>query len=122
MEITLIAASVDTPSTSGVNAESRNLISTGSLVLAPRTIARSYTAYPADDFIWSASAANDGSFSYDAVPQKNSGSSYASNQWNSLSSTRMSGSDWHTRNAIFQYALHAGMPTPTNGQLINLYA
>jgi hypothetical protein len=120
--IRLLAASVNTPSTPEVNAEYTSLVPASSLALATRTIARNDTAYPDDDFVWSASASSDGSFTFYAVPQNNSGSGGASSQWEGFFSAQVSGSDWFTHNAVAQYALHGSMPTAMYGQLINLYA
>jgi hypothetical protein len=125
--IRLLTASVDPPPPSEVNAEYVSLVPArrtaldSRTALAPRTRSLSDIAYPSEDYIWSVSAGDDGSFTFYAVPQKNSGNSAAS-QWNGFSSAQQSGSGWYACNAIAQYALQASMPTPMNGQLINLYA
>jgi hypothetical protein len=121
MEIKLLAASVEMPPTSEVNAEYTSLVPSGSALATLKTT-QNDTAYPDDRFVWSASAGTDGTFNFYAMPLKNSGSGDASNQGNSIPSWQVSGSDWYANNAVFQYALHASMPTPMNGQLINLYA
>jgi len=112
--IRLLAAPVDTPPTSEVNAEYSNR-----LALATRS-SPSDTAYPADDYIWSASANSDGSFTFDATPQnsKNTGTSAL---WDGSVFSPASSSDWYTRNAAFQYGLHASMPTPSSGQFVSVY-
>jgi hypothetical protein len=122
MEIKLLATSVDMPPISGENSQSTSLVPTSGLALATRTSTWNDTAYPEDDFVWSASAGSDGSFTFYAVPQKNSGNSDASTQRPSFPSAQISFSDWCTRTAVAQYALHASMPTPMRSQLINLYA
>lgn len=120
-EIRLLAAPVDTPSTSEVNAEYLSLAPASRLALANRASTRSDTIYPGDDFVWLASAGTDGSFTFYAAPQNKSGNSGASSSWDSFSPAQMPGSDWYTRNAIAQYTLHS-MPAATFGQLISLYA
>lgn len=121
--INLLAASVDLPSTSEVNAEYTSLVPASSLALAARTSAwNDDTAYHKDDFIWSAAAGSDGSFTFYAVPQKSSGNSGPSSQLHSFPSAQISPSGWPARNAVAQYALHASMPTPMYGRFINLYA
>lgn len=120
MEIKLLAASVEMPPTSEVNAE--YLVPSGNRALATRKPTQNDTAYPDDRFVWSASARTDGTFDFYAMPLKNSESGDPSNQGNSIPSWQVSGSDWYANNAVFQYALHASMPAQMNGQLINLYA
>jgi hypothetical protein len=122
MDIKLLAASVDTPRTSELNAEYTSLVPSGSRALDTRRSTQKDTAYPDDNFVWSASAGSDGTFNFFAVPPGNSGSGNASGSGNNIPSWQVSGSDWYANNAVFQYALHASMPTPMNGQLINLYA
>jgi hypothetical protein len=119
MDIKLLDGSVEVPPTSEVNAEYTSLVPANRLALATRTVARNYTAYPDDDFVWSASAGSDGTFDFYAMPQKNSGSIGASGQFQSA---QVSVSGWHKQNAIFQYALHASMPQSFYGHAINLYA
>jgi hypothetical protein len=120
--IRLLAAPVDPPPISEVIAEYTSLVPANSLALATRTGERNDTSDPHDDFFWSASAGSDGSSTFLALPQKNSGNEWDSSPWNSFPLAQASGSDWYTQNAIFQYALHASMPATVNGQLINLYA
>lgn len=122
MEIKLLAASVDLPPTSEVTAEYTSLVPTNRLAVSTRSNAQNDTAYPSDNFIWSASASDDGTFNFYAVPQKSSGNAWDSNQWDGSLSSQMSGSGWYMQNAIFQYTLHASMPTPMSGQLVDLYA
>jgi hypothetical protein len=122
MEIKLLAASVNSPSTLEVTAESTGLVPISRVALATQTITQSDTAYPDDSFVWSASADSEGTFTFYAVPQTNSGNERASNQWNGFPWGQVSGSDWNVRNAISQYAQHASMPTAMYGQMINLYA
>ena len=122
MEITLLAAPLDTLPISGDETKSTSLVPASRLALSARTFSRSDTSYPGDDFVWSASAGEDGSYTFYAAPPKNSGSNGASSQWKSYSSSSVSGSDWYTRNAVTQYALHAAMPTAVPGRLVNLYA
>jgi hypothetical protein len=120
MDIKLL--SVDLPPTAEVTAEYTSLVPANRLTVSTRSDARNNTAYPGDNFAWSASASDDGTFDFYAMPQKGSGNERASSQWDGALSSQMPGSGWYMQNAIFQYALHAGMPTPTSGQLINVYA
>lgn len=118
--IKLLAASTDIPITSEVSAEYMSLVPAGRLELANRTAARNDTAYPNDSFVWSASASADGSFHFYAIPSKSYGSDDTAGQSDSF--YQAPSSDWYRNNAVFQYTLHASMPTPMSGQLINLYA
>jgi hypothetical protein len=122
MDIKLLAGSVDMLPASEVNAEYISLVPYGSQAIAPPKSSPDDTAYPSDNFVWSASASEDGTFSFYSIAQKGSGNERSSSQWGGSLSPQVSGSDWYMQNAIFQYALHASMPTPTNGCLVNLYA
>jgi hypothetical protein len=41
--------------------------------------------------------------------------------WDGSVFSPASSSDWYTRNAAFQYGLHASMPTPSSGQFVSVY-
>jgi hypothetical protein len=120
--IRLLPASADMPPTSEVTAEYTSLVPANRLAVSTRSNARNDIAYPSDNFVWSASASDDGTFTFYAMPQKGSGDERASSQWDGSLSSQVSGSGRYMQNAIFQYALHASMPTPMFGQLVNLYA
>jgi hypothetical protein len=121
MEITLLAASVKMPPTSEVNAEYTSLVPVNRLALTARTSARDYSAYPNDNIILSDAADDEGSFHFQSEPLKNFGNDGSSSRWGSFLSAHVFGSGWYTHNALFQYALHASMPSPAYGRLINVY-
>jgi hypothetical protein len=120
--IRLLAASVETPSTSEANPQYLTLVPTSRPPVAAWAITRNDPVYQDDDFVWSASAGSDGSFTFSAASQKNSGTSNDSSRRDGSPATQVSGSDWYMSNAIFQYALHTSLSAPMSGQLINLYA
>jgi hypothetical protein len=120
--INLLAASADIPPASEVSTGHMSLVLANRQALATRAIPRYDIAYPDDNFVWSASASDDGSLNFYAVPLKSSGKGTDSSQWDDFQSPQVSGSDWYTQNAIHQYALHASMPMQMSGRSINLYA
>jgi hypothetical protein len=120
--IRLLAAPFDPPPLPEVSAEYMSLVPASRLALTHRASAGNDIASPDDNFVWSAYAGSDGSFTFYAVPRKSSAEDWASNQWDSVSAALMSSSAWSARNAAFQYGMQASMPTPTSGQLINVYA
>lgn len=129
--IRLLSAPVDPPSIPEVGSQSTSLIPSSHLLPASWNAAQNDSSYPGDDFVWTASAGEDGSFTFYAVPQKNSASSNSSSQWDGYYSGQQAASDWSTlnsRSAVAQYNLHASFPLPMyadgngNGQLVNVYA
>lgn len=117
--IRLLAASVDASPTSGVYDDCTGLVP--ATRLANQRNASSDTASQNDDFVWSASVGDDGSFNFYGVP-RNAGSSTASARSDDFQSSQISGSDWYMRNAVFQYNLHSSMPMASQGQLLSVYA
>jgi hypothetical protein len=120
--IRLLAAPFDPPLLPEVSAEYMSLVPASRLALTHRASTRNDIASPGENFVWSAYAGSDGSFTFYAVPRKNSADDWASGQWDSGSPALVSSSGWSVRNAAFQYGLQASMPMPACGQLINVYA
>jgi hypothetical protein len=125
--IRLLAAPIDPSHTSEVDVQSTSLVPINRLAIATRKAPSGDTAYPGDNYTWTASAGSDGSFTFYAVPQKQSGNGQASSQWDGDASS----AGWNTqalRNAAAQYALNASLPPPmygsgyTTGTLVNVYA
>ena len=105
--IRLLSAPVDPTPISQVESQSTSLVPIRRLPLAPRTIPASDTAYPAGNYIWTASAGSDGSFTFYALPRKPSANGQASSPWDG----GLFNSGWNTqalRYAAAQYALNAG--------------
>ena len=117
--IRLLAASVDTSSTSGVNADCTALVP--AIRLATQRNAANNIASQNDDFVWSASAGDDGTFNFYGA-QRNAGNNTVSARSDGFQSSQISGSDWYMRNAVFQYNLHSSMPMASQGQLLSVYA
>jgi hypothetical protein len=123
MEIKLLPASVDMPTTSQVNAEYMGLVPTNRLAVATWTIKNNDdAAYPSDSFGWSASAGEDGTFNFYATPLKNSWDGDVSSQLSSFLPWQGYDARANVQNAVFQYALHASMPSPISRQSLNVYA
>ncbi len=127
--IRLLAAPIEPTHSSELESQSTSLVPVSRLAVVNRNAATTDTvAYPYDDYTWTASAGSDGSFTFYAVPQKQSASYQAPGQWDSDAS----GASWNTqalRNAAAQYALTASLPPPmygsaayAPGSLVNVYA
>ena len=118
MKIRLLAASVEVPFSEEVNRDCTGLVRVYDPA-ADREITRSDTAYPEESYTWSASASDDGSFQFVAVP--NSRHDRASG-WNAFSGL-VFGRLQPTHNAVAQYLLYASLMAPMmHGHLLNVYA
>lgn len=120
--IRLLAAPVILPPASDVSGESANLVPSSRLASATRAITRSDTAYPVDRYIWSASAGDDGTFHFYAMPATNFGNDSASEDGSESASGF--GFSWYAASAssaVAAYQMHASAPA-MYGQLINVYA
>jgi hypothetical protein len=128
--IRLLSAPVDPTSTQEAASQSTSLVPSSPLLPAPWNTKQNDSSYPADDFVWTASASEDGSFTFYAAPQKNSANA-GSSGWDGTFAGQQSASTWSmlgSRNAVAQYNLHSSFPLPVyadgngNGQLVNVYA
>jgi hypothetical protein len=106
MEIRLLAAPVEVPFTGEVNRDCTGLVRAYDPA-ADREITRSDTAYPEESYTWSASASDDGSFQFVAVP--NSRDDRASG-WNAFSGLVFG------HNAVAQYLLYASLMAPNDAR------
>jgi hypothetical protein len=120
--IRLLAAPFDPPPFPEVSAEFMSVVPASSLALAHRASTRNDIASPDENFVWSAYAGSDGSFTFYAVPRKSSAGDWSSSQWDSVSPALASSSVWSARNAAFQYGMQASVSAPMSGQMINVYA
>lgn len=87
------------------------------------------SAYLADGFVWTASASEDGTFTFYAVPQEGAANGSSTSQWDSPSNAQ-SAFGWnslYSQDAVAQYTFCASFPSAYadasgNGQLVNVYA
>lgn len=124
----LLAAPIDPSHLTQVESQSTNLVPSRRLALASRKASSSDAAYADDSYIWTASAASDGSFTFYAIPQNKPGNNDASSQWDGEASAPA----WNThvlRYVAAQYALTAselapmhGITSYLTGSLVNVYA
>jgi hypothetical protein len=120
MAIKLLAASVGIVPISKVSAAYTSFAPNNRLALANRTIARNSPSCLDDEFVWSASASEDGSFDFYAA-QQTFEAVRASSPWNGSRSAHVSSSDWYTQNALFQYDLQASLQ-PGNRHSVDVYS
>jgi hypothetical protein len=108
-----------------VNGEYTSLVPANRLPALPtHASTQSDSAYPNDGYIWSASASEDGSFHFFAVPPANSQASTASGP-NDFLSGHIPAGKWNSQNpqdAVAQYTLYANMAASMYGRSLNLYA
>jgi len=124
MEIKLLAAPVLLPPIPEADADSTSLVPLSRLH-AGQIIPRSDSAYPADSYVWSVLAGDNGSYHFYAVPLRNYLSDSASSQEDGALSPYTQKSDWNASSAsqaIAQYQLCASIPPPAYGHMLNVYA
>jgi hypothetical protein len=95
------------------------------LATANQAIAQNDTAYPDDNFVWSVSAGDNGSFLFYAVPLKNflkGGASPQPDGFPPAYGFAPNSNALNASTAVAQYQLHASMPMPMYGHLLNVYA
>ncbi len=83
--IRLLAAPFDPPSLPAVSAEYMGVVPASRLALTRQASTRNDIASPDENFVWSAYAGSDGSFTFYAVPRKSSADDCASSQWGGFS-------------------------------------
>lgn len=91
------------------------------------------SAYPSDSYIWSATAGEDGTFVFYAIPNTNNGSQ-SSSSGSDYFAAQSSASSWNStlsRMAVAQYTLSSDgagslvalyANSPSSGTLLNVYA
>jgi hypothetical protein len=122
-EIRLLPAPVD-PAESQ-QTESRSLIRLNPLAVAARSGYPNSSSYQ-DDYVWTASAGDDGTFTFYAAPRNAGAESRGASQWDG----EFTGSDWQRlamQQAAAQYAMTSSLPSVTSyaaatGKLIDVYA
>jgi len=125
MGIKLLPVSVDSPRSTELSAESTSLVLAKRPAIISTTGAGGDTAYPIDRFIWSASARDNGSFQFYAIPLQNYQSDSSSSRNNDSSASYRLDFGWNSlsrSNVIAQYQLLASMPIPPSGKLVDVYA
>jgi hypothetical protein len=84
-------------------------------------------AYPSDSYIWTATAGDDGSFTFYAMPRQDS-ASYGSSSASNYFSAQSQAAGWSaSHDAITQYSLYNELPLGLYGEngkgtLVNIYA
>jgi hypothetical protein len=123
--IRLLSAPVDTSSTSEVESKSTSVVPASRTTPASRNVSSSDSAYPRDQYVWTVSVGDDGTFNFYAVP-KQSGNQNSSSQWDGYSPDQGSNVGWglpQSEDAVSQYSFYAALPaSSTTGQYINIYA
>ncbi len=129
MEIRLLTASVDHPLPLEEGQKSTSLVRVDRLapvrISSPKT---DTTFYPQDDYVWSVTTADDGSFHFSATPRKTldaQGTFSQSSQSEDTTAEYIFGSPWTpatTRNAVAQYQFYASMSTAASQPSLSVYA
>jgi hypothetical protein len=124
--VRLLTAPVDAASNQETQSRGASLVRLNPLALTAR---ESYWKAPSheDEYVWTASAGEDGSFTFYAAPRsKASAESRGASQWDG----EFTGSDWQKlamQQAAAQYAMTSAMPVMVNcaaatGKVIDVYA
>jgi hypothetical protein len=122
--IRLLSAPVDSPSTLDGSSRSTALVHVTRQPLALRSTSQNSTAYAADDYVWTVSIADNGSFNFYAAPRQNYGNGASVQSQDSFSS-QDSTSVWavpQSQSVAAQYALYATMTGQDRGQYVDVYA
>ncbi len=125
MDLKLLAAPVILPPIPEADADSTSLVPISRLHAAGQIVPLSDSAYPADSYVWSVLAGDNGSYHFYAVPLKNYLSDSASSQEDGALSPYAPKPGWNTSSAsqaIAGYQLYASMPPPAYGHMLNVYA
>jgi hypothetical protein len=125
MEIKLLAAPVLLPPIPEANGDSTSLVPFSRLHSAGQIIPASDSAYPADSYVWSVLAGDNGSYHFYAVPLRNYLGASASSQEDGLLSPYAPKPGWSMSSAsqaIAGYQLCASMSPPAYGHMLNVYA
>jgi hypothetical protein len=122
-EINLLSVPIILPPSSEANSTSTSLVPVSRLTAANQIVPRSDTAYPNDNFVWSVSPGDNGSFHFYAVPLKNFLNGGTTSQ-DGFQSAQVFRSGWSALNmkAVAQYQLLASMPMPMYGHMLSVYA
>jgi len=111
------------PLTADVSSQPTGLATTNSW-LATSPSRQSGSACLKDDYLWSVSAGEDGSFHFYAVPRKST-ATLAFSQWQDNWPAQSSTAPWETmqtRSAAAQYAFCASISSPAYGHSLDVYA
>jgi hypothetical protein len=119
-EINLFTVPVILPPASRMSSASTSLVPISRLPAANQIVPRSDSAYPDDNFAWSVSTGDNGSFHFYAVPLKNFLSGGTSSQ-DGFQSPYAFAPNWNAL-AVAQYQLLASMPRPMYGRMLSVYA
>ena len=122
-EINQLIVPIILPPALGTNSSSTSLVLVSRLPAANQIVPRNDFAYPEDNFVWSVSTGDNGSFHFYAVPLKDFLNGGTSNQ-DGFQSSGLFGSGWSAlqANAVAQYQLMASMPLPMYGHMLSVYA
>ncbi|MGA2964111.1 MAG: hypothetical protein ABSD96_20790 [Candidatus Korobacteraceae bacterium] len=122
-EINLLIVPVILPPALRMNSASTSLVPVSRFPTANQIVPRSDSAYPDDNFAWSVSTGDNGSFHFYAVPLKNFLNGGTSSQDGFQSPYAFAPNrNALNANAVAQYRLMASMTTPMHGQMLSVYA
>jgi hypothetical protein len=125
MDVTrLLPAPVASPSTLDGSSQSTALVHVTRQPLVLRSTSQSSIAYPGDDYVWTVSIDDNGSFNFYAAPRQNYGNN-ASGQSQDFSSGLGFASGWvapQSSSVAAQYSLYASMANQDRGQYLDVYA
>jgi hypothetical protein len=114
--IRLLSAPVASPSTLDGSSQSTALVHVTRQPLVLRSTSQSSIAYPGDDYVWTVSIDDNGSFNFYAAPRQNYGS---------CASGLGFASGWvapQSSSVAAQYSLYASMANQDRGQYLDVYA
>ena len=120
MVIRLLPAPVEPPSSSDASAASTNATPANPVAVTTRLVTRGTNASPDDTYVRSTSAGRGSASRSYTTPPRSSQSAGTSSD----SGDYVYGSSWAAANTVTPaalYLMYAGISTPENGQLVNVY-